>query len=134
MEFRKKKHRQIKLDVTPLIDVVFLLLIFFMISTTFITNPGINVRLPLAASKAKLENKPIEIVITQDNRIFLDGKLINLADLRPVFEKKAATGMEKVLLLKADGRVEHRVVVNVLDIAKQAGIRKLSIATEPKRN
>lgn len=120
--------------MTPLIDVVFLLLIFFMISTTFITNPGIKVQLPLASSKSTINTKPIEVVITRENRIFLDGKSLSLERLQEtIIQKKRGSIKDQVLILKADGQVQHRLVVNVLDIAKQAGIKKLSIATEPKR-
>jgi biopolymer transport protein ExbD len=130
MQFRKRKARSMLIDITPLIDVIFLLLIFFMISTTFITAPGIHVNLPTATSQPKPEKqKPLEITITEKNQFFLDGRAVGIPDLRDALATAPGKTEETALIIKADGKVHHQVVVEVMDAAKQAGIHKLSIAT-----
>ncbi len=134
MEFKKRNSgKKLGLDITPLIDVIFLLLIFFMVSTTFITSPGIHVNLPEASVKAKNDKpKSLEVVITEKNRHFLNGKAISKKRLRAALataQKK--TGFKK-LIIRADGKVKHEEVVFVMDTAKQVGLNKLSIATKMK--
>ncbi|MBU3917482.1 biopolymer transporter ExbD [bacterium] len=135
MRFKKRETKRLSLDVTPLIDVIFLLLIFFMVSTTFVTSPGIHVNLPKASTKAEIKKpKSIEVTITDKNRIFLNGQLVKEQELR---ESLAAiykeTGLNNLVIM-ADGKVFHELVVFVMDSANQVGIQKLSIATTPKQS
>ena len=135
MKFRRRQHTRLSLDVTPLIDVIFLLLIFFMISTTFISAPGIHVNLPTANSKANPESgKPIEVTVTEKNEIYIDGRSIKKEAIQRELSQIKKTSDKELLVIKADGQVRHQVVVDIMDAAKQAGIKKLSIATRPKEN
>jgi biopolymer transport protein ExbD len=130
MQFRKRKARSTLIDITALIDVIFLLLIFFMISTTFITAPGIHVNLPTADSQPKPERqKPLEVTITEKNQFFLDGRAVEKADLRTALATAPGRNEATALIIKADGKVHHQIVVDVMDAAKQVGIHQLSIAT-----
>ncbi len=132
MRFKKKEIKRLSLDVTPLIDVIFLLLIFFMVSTTFITSPGIHVNLPQASIKSKTDKpKSLEIVVTDKNRIFLNGKKISKKTLAAnLATAQKRTGFKK-LIIRADGNVKHKEVVFIMDVAKRVGLHKLSIATKP---
>ena len=133
MRFKKKESKRLSLDVTPLIDVIFLLLIFFMVSTTFITSPGIHVNLPEASVKVKTDKpKSLEIVITQKQEIFLNGRKLKRKTLaRQLATAKKKSGFEH-LIIRADGKTRHETVVFVMDVAKKVGLHKLSIATKPK--
>jgi len=134
MQFRKKKSKQMSIDVTPLIDVIFLLLIFFMVSTTFITAPGIHIDLPTVSAKLKAEKiKSFEVSINRKNRFFFNGKSIKKKYLKSALIKAKKEGWKGSLIIRADGKVQHQQVVFVMDIAKQVNISKLSIATQPKR-
>lgn len=133
MKFKTKTVRRLNLDITPLIDVIFLLLIFFMVSTTFITSPGIHVNLPEADTRSKPE-KPeyLELVITEKSEFFVAGKAFRKEKLKSALATaRKKTGLDK-LVIKADGAVQHKEVVFAMDMAKQTGLHKLSIATKVK--
>lgn len=122
------------IDITPLVDVIFLLLIFFMVSTTFITAPGIHINLPTVSAKLKAEKKKsFEVSINEKNQFYFNGKSIKKRYLKNALIKAKKEGWTGSLLIRADGRVQHQQVVFVMDIAKQVNINKLSIATQPKR-
>ena len=135
MQFKRRtiKRTQLSLDITPLIDVIFLLLIFFMISTTFIMNPGIKINLPEANAKAKSEKpKYIELVITKKSEYYVNNKKFARNNLKSALSAvKKQTKLDN-LVIKADGKVRHEEVVFAMDQAKQVGLKKLSIATQPK--
>lgn len=135
MNFKKRNNtKKIGLDITPLIDVIFLLLIFFMVSTTFITSPGIHVNLPQASSKIK-KDKPesLEVVITNKNKFYLNGKELKKAKLKSALVTLQKKTKFQTAVIRADGKVRHEEVVFVMDTAKQAGLHKLSIAVQPKQ-
>ncbi len=135
MQFRQKKGKQkgLTLDITPLIDVIFLLLIFFMISTTFISAPGIHVDLPVASSKPKTQKQQsLEVIITDRSQLFLGGRTIKKKQLKSALAYAKKKLKKDTLVIKADGKVQHQLVVFVMDAARQTGIQKLSIATKIK--
>lgn len=134
LKFKRSHRIENPPDITPLIDVVFLLLVFFMLSTTFIVQPGIKVTLPKSsAEKIKKEKDEIEVTIAKDGTLHVEGKEITLDRLKALFEESAAAGKESTAIINADESVAHGRVVEVMDIAKEAGISKLAIATETKR-
>ncbi|MCP4750346.1 MAG: biopolymer transporter ExbD [Proteobacteria bacterium] len=134
MQFKKKQPKRLSIDITPLIDVIFLLLIFFMVSTTFITAPGIHVNLPTVSTKPKpTKQKSLEVSITSKNQIFLNGKSIKKHRLQKALARSKKETGRSTLIIRADGKVQHQLVVFVMDAAKQTGIGKLSIATKQKR-
>ena len=135
MQFKKRTIKSLSLDITPLIDVIFLLLIFFMVSTTFITSPGIHVDLPEASTKPETEKvESLELVITAQNVFLLNGRRFQKENLKSALATlKQKTGANR-LIIKADGKTRHEEVVYAMDMAKQAGLLKLSIATKPKPN
>jgi biopolymer transport protein ExbD len=117
------------LNMTPLIDIIFLLLIFFMVTTTFQNKDALSVDLPQASQSGKIdEEKTLELVITSDGQLHLDEKLI----LAPQLLEKLKTQPGSSLIIRADTSVKHGKVVEALDTAKQAGIKKISIATKTK--
>jgi len=135
MRFRRAPKAKLGIDMTPLIDVVFLLLIFFMVSTTFVANPGIKVNLPTASSQP-ISEKPetLEVTLTKGNRVYLNGQEVDLKNLKSGLSTLAEGKTPPGLLIRADGDVPHRQVVTVMDQAHQVGITQLSIATtQPER-
>ncbi len=130
MRFRKRKTTHLNIDITALIDVIFLLLIFFMISTTFINTGGIQIELPTTVSKPTTEKqKSLEISITAQQQFFFNGQPIKQNQLKGALIKAKKSNVQNDLTIRADGKVQHKVVVFVMDVAKQAGINKFSIAT-----
>lgn len=135
MNFRQKNHRESStLDMTPLVDVVFNLLIFFMLSTTFVTTPGIKINLPEASSKElKVQEKEVRIALTRKGKIYLNRKLVTLDDVSKTLKQKARINPKMLVIIQADEQVTHGKVVQIMDIAKTAGLNRLAIATRPRK-
>lgn len=131
MQFRKRKSNSIGIDITPLIDVIFLLLIFFMISTTFISATGIRIDLPTATSNPNRgKQKTLEVAITAKHKLYFGGQPIRRSQLKNALIKAKKNSSDGGLIIRADGKAQHKIVVFVMDVAKQAGIHKFSIATK----
>jgi len=133
MQFKKREKKMIGIELTPLIDIVFLLLLFFMVSTTFVNNPGIKVNLPQADSKPITKpEKSITVNVTANHQIFVNGKEIPASRLLPALQILAKKGTMP-LMIAADGRAKHEMIVYVMDQAHQAGLTQLSITTQEKK-
>jgi biopolymer transport protein ExbD len=133
MHFKPMKREESRFDLTPLVDVVFLLLIFFMLSTTFIVAPGIKVNLPTSSStEISREKKEVRVVMAKDDKIFVEQKLVSIEELEKYLKKAARESPEGMVIIQADERVPHGNVVEVMDVAKTSGFNKLAIATRPK--
>jgi biopolymer transport protein ExbD len=135
MKFKKPKEEEPRLGITPLIDIVFLLLIFFMLTSHFHVASGLPIRLPKIAQKAyDSDRHKIILVIDRNGRIYFKGKKIDLekldSKLRSIVEKDGLVH----LLLEADREVKHGRVVQIMDLAKKAGVSSIIIAArwEPK--
>lgn len=121
------------MNLTPLIDVVFLLLIFFMVSTTFDRQSVLQLELPRAdASDEQFPPRTVELVINADGRFFLDGaELVNTQrdTLRAALGEVIEGDQETPLVIRADARTPHQSVVTAMDVAQRLGLSRLSIAT-----
>jgi biopolymer transport protein ExbD len=126
---RVKRKRSVILNVTSLIDVLFLLLIFFMISTTFLSQPAIKMELPKAKHSDVVRQKPLVVYIDQQGSVYLNDEPMEVPLLGEALRLRLADSAEKSLVLKADSRVSHGHVVEVLDIVKGAGVKKLVVST-----
>jgi biopolymer transport protein ExbD len=132
MEFRRIRRTRAGLDLTPLVDTVLNLLIFFMLSSSFAFQPGIQVRLPEAASKEEEPQQDIVLILTRDQRLYLNDDPVQMAELGTLLRQRLSGRPDGVVIIKADKEVTHGWVVEVMDIAKGAGAVRLAIATEPK--
>ena len=130
-----QQHRKEELDVniTPLIDIVFLLLIFFMVSTTFERESEIDVTLPEAAIDAPQEQSDmIEITISSEGMFFINGKRVvnkQVSTLKQALLKVANGREDPPIIISADANATHQAVVTVMDAARQLGFVHLSFAT-----
>jgi len=119
------------IDVTPMIDVVFQLLLFFMVSTTFISSPGIEVQLPRASNQVVMsEDRDVRVWVTTDGAVYVDDDPVDLAGLRTRLRRSAERDPDTLVVIKADAGVPHGRVVTVMDIARQEGLGRLGISTE----
>lgn len=134
MKFGKKKKRKVLINITSLIDVLFLLLIFFMVSSTFIENPGMDLELPESESSTLKEIKDLILQINPDGRLFLNSREVYDSTLESSLQTEHLKNPEAALILKADKNVIHGRVVQVMDAARKLGITKLIIATEESRD
>ncbi|MBN2190184.1 MAG: biopolymer transporter ExbD [Candidatus Aureabacteria bacterium] len=123
-----------KLDITPLIDVVFLLIIFFMLSSTFILQPGIKVNLPDSKVSDAQPEENIIVTITSEKTILLNDEKVDEESLSIKLRPIAKRTPERIVIIKADERVNHGLVVKIMGEIKDAGIKRLAIATKPKKD
>lgn len=133
MNLKPDRRDDIELNLTPLIDVVFLLLIFFMVSTTFEKQAKLKLQLPSASVEAKVaDQKTVVIGIDAKGHFFInDRQLVNTSlDTLKIALKKVTNGKTDMpVTLRADAKTPHQSVVTAMDAASQLGLVKLSIAT-----
>jgi biopolymer transport protein ExbD len=123
-----------RIEIIPMIDVIFFLLVFFMISTLSMTvNRGLPVNLPTAATSQKELGETMAITLTQDGELFLNREPIVLQDLGPRLKAALATNAQLMVIINADGQVRHSSVVEILDELRIAGVSRLAIAVKPAR-
>lgn len=134
MRFQKERRKNSGLiDITPIVDTVFNLLIFFALSLNFISTPGIRVNLPKsAAQEITREKRDLRVVITSTDQLYLNERPVDLNDLGDHFRKAAQSNQETQILIQADQRVAHGKVVEIMDLARSAGLHRLAIVTQPK--
>jgi len=128
-----KKDEGVEVNLTPLIDVVFLLLIFFMVSSTFDRHAKLKVQLPQADAQAeKKGDNPGVLSIDSKGKYYIDDRQVvneQLDTLKAALKKTVGERVNVTVLLRADGRAAHQSVVRAMDAAAQLGLTKLSIAT-----
>jgi len=129
MDLRKHKKRSLILNLTSLIDVLFLLLIFFLVSTTFLSQPAIKLELPSAPHADAVRQTPIVLHIDANGAVYVNDQPMELPLLAEALRRRLEASADKSVVLKADSRVSHGAVVRVLDIIKAAGGRKLIVST-----
>lgn len=133
MNFKRPAPEELDLNLTPLIDVVFLLLIFFMVSTTFQKESEISLQLPKATeNEVSSPAERIEIVINAAGKYFVDDQEVIKADLISLQNAlfKVSNGQRDIpLTIRADAQVPHQSVITAMDAAGQLGMLKITIAT-----
>ena len=135
MKFRRRPRNEVSIELTPLIDVVFLLLIFFMVSTTFIRETQLELELPEASGELQQpEEQSIVITIAEDGTYAVnDQALVNsqLATLMRALRQQIGEGdASRQLIITADANATHQAVVRAMDAAGQLGLTRLSITTQ----
>jgi biopolymer transport protein ExbD len=131
--FREPKM-QATLDLTPLIDVIFQLLIFFLLTASFITTPNLGVELPKASAKAATtQQQDLVVVVTRTGQIQYDKQDVTLEQLAGKLRKIHAKRPDARVLIQADRKSYHGTVVKVMDLAKTIGFRRLGVATQSRQ-
>jgi len=134
MEFEGRRRISTHLNIAPLIDVVFLLLIFFMLSSHFVTQPGIKITLPSAITARLHPEEDIIISITEDNNLYLNERLVILESLSEQLEIEMARAEKKTVIIKADEKIDLGCAVKVMDIARVADAERLIISTKLEKD
>lgn len=131
MNFRPQRRVLTGLELTPLIDVTFQLILFFMVSTNFNESPGIEVELPQASTEKILrEANDIEIWLTADGGIFVEQQAVSKKELRVSISNALEANPNVLVMIKADETATHERVVAIMDMAQELGVQKLSIGTK----
>lgn len=129
MRFPRTRRDPVEVNLTPLIDVVFLLLIFFMVSTTFETRQALELELPESVSGVAAEVSPVTLVITEAGSYRLNDRELTSAQLGEALARETELARDHGLVVEADARARHGAVVRALDLAGTLGIRQVRIAT-----
>lgn len=129
MEFRKARKKSLILNITSLIDVLFLLLIFFLVSTTFLSQPAIKLELPEAKYSEVVRQESLVLYIDREGKLFLNDEPIEVQLLAEAITQKKSASDEQGVVIKADSRVSHGAVIEVMDILKGIGVKKLIVST-----
>ena len=125
---RRRRGGELSIDLTPLIDVVFQLLIFFVLTSTFQTNPSFRVKLPKAKNRdVTQEPKALVVTIGSEGGIEVDGKAVDERELRLRMCAAAQADSTTGVNIRADQATQHQFVVRVMDAAKECGLEKLGI-------
>ena len=129
MNFRvAKKGRGLIINITSLIDVMFLLLIFFMVTSTFRNQPAVNLVLPRSATATDTVNTPKMLYLTSEGRIFLNDAEVARENLPALLEQLHTAEGEDRMVLRADENASHGDVVGLIDILKQSGFTRVSLS------
>jgi biopolymer transport protein ExbD len=131
VEFVRTKRPTMALDLAPLIDVVFLLLVFFMLTSSFLP-PALPVELPVAGNEESAPAEPVVIVIASSGEISLNGEAVALAGLAGSLAEALAESESKALHVRGDRAAPYGVFLEVMDVAKAAGASRLHLVHEAK--
>ncbi len=128
MKFRRNvEFEKGRLDIAPLIDVVFLLLIFFMLTSSYIFQPGIKINLPKAVTSEVIQEKNLIVSISAEDLIYLNNRAVTLKQLKKQLKKAALDN--RPLLIKADRQASLGKVVQIWDMCRETGLTQINIAT-----
>ncbi|MCK9522364.1 MAG: biopolymer transporter ExbD [Proteobacteria bacterium] len=134
MNFRgsRKTRTPAALEITPLVDVVFLLLIFFLLTATYTKNPNLDINLPKASPQELFnKTKDVSVGIMENGTIKYENRVVDIADLeKHLHARLREDGADAVVIIKADKGAKHGAVVEVMDVSKKVGFNKLAIAVD----
>jgi len=122
-----------EINITPLTDVMLVLLVIFMVTTPLLVMQSFKIKLPKAVTAEAEPGRGITISIAAGGIIYLNNKAVKMEGLFDSIKSELKTASDRTIIIKADKDIPHGVVVKVLDTAKRAGAEKLSIATEPEK-
>jgi biopolymer transport protein ExbD len=130
MELNLSKKRISSVALISFADVIFLLLIFLLISSSFITHSGIKVNLPSSTTQQNEYNRNISLTITQDDELYVDDVKVTWETLPTVLNQRLIDDPEQVVIVRADQDIALKRIVRLLDVAKLSGTNRFFIATE----
>jgi len=129
---RAAAEEEAQIDLTPMLDVVFIMLIFFIVTASFIKEAGVEVNRPEASTSNPKENVNILVAITATNEIWMDQRRIDVRAVRANIERLHAENPKGAVVIQADNESNTKTVTEVLDAAREAGVYDVSLATEDK--
>lgn len=122
----------VEINMAPLIDMVFILLIFFLVTTSFVKEAGVEVERPTAAT-ARPKRGNVMVAVTAEGRIFIERREVDMRSIRPLMERYLAENPEVAVVVVADRRTPTGLLIQVLDQCRLAGVKDVSIAAmKPK--
>ncbi len=124
----RREEEDAVIDMTPMLDIVFIMLIFFIVTTSFVKEAGIDVQKPKAANASAKPSANIFIAVRENGEIWMDKRMVDVERVSANIEKLLAEQPTDIVIIQADKGAKHGTVVKVMDAIKDAGIDKISIA------
>ena len=121
-----QSRRRVSLDISPLLDVVFLLLIFFLVTTTFMPDASMELELPESTTATQSEAVPTMVTVGEDGGVQIDGDSVSIQELERTVASLLPEEREKITV-RADARVDYGVIVRIIDALRNAGVDALSL-------
>tara|TARA_B100001179_G_scaffold158559_1_gene115976 strand:- start:645 stop:1064 length:420 start_codon:yes stop_codon:yes gene_type:complete len=121
-----QSRRRVSLDISPLLDVVFLLLIFFLVTTTFMPDASMELELPESTTATQSEVAPTMVTVGEDGGVQIDGDSVSIQELERTVAALLPEEREKITV-RADARVDYGVIVRIIDALRNAGVDALSL-------
>ncbi len=121
------------IDMTPMLDVVFIMLIFFIVSTTFVRDEGVEINRPNASSAQQQKSDGVVVAIDSNGQAWLDQQKLSISMLEEQLQSKIAKGALSSVLIKADRETPTGDLIKILDLIKATGISQVAVATEQKQ-
>ena len=121
-------EEEAEINLTPMLDVVFIMLIFFIVTAVFVKEPGIQVDRPEAVTALVPERGSIFIAISAANEFWIDQRSVDLAGLKPIIERMRKENPEGGVVIQADNEAQNQYVLAAMDAAKEAGVSEVTLA------
>ena len=129
----KKKEEDSGIDLTPMLDVVFIMLIFFIVTTSFVKESGIDVNRPSAKTAKKKQQASILVAISQSGEIWIQRRRVDIRAVRANIERLHAETPEGTVVIQADKRSETGLLVDVMDQVRLAGVESIAVSASEKQ-
>lgn len=130
MARRHAQHDEPEINITPMLDIVFIMLIFFIVTTTFIKETGVTVDKPEALTAESRPQGNILVGVDSDNQVWMNGSQIELSDVRTLVQRARAENPEGSVILIADQESRQGTLVDVMDQIQAAGVRRMAVSAE----
>ncbi len=127
---QQQQDEESEINITPMLDVVFIMLIFFIVTATFVKEAGIDVNRPDAATAVKQEKANILIAIGANDSIWIDRRQVDIRSVRPNIERLHAENPQGTVVIQADKESKTNTLIQVMDASRQAGVFNVSIAAQ----
>lgn len=125
-----RRNRAVEINMAPLIDMIFILLIFFIVTTSFVKESGVDVQRPKAASAVTQQKTNVIIAVTKEGQVFMDGRSVDIRSVRGLMERFLAETPEGSVVIAADENSRTGEVIRVLDACRLAGVQQISVAAK----
>ncbi len=126
----QRRQKSVGIDMGPLMDIVFILLIFFVVTSTFTRETGVDVTKPDAQSASQLEKENILVAITREGTIHINERQVDIASLQDILKQSLAKTPDREAVIIADKGAETGMLVQVIDACNMSGVKKVSIAAQ----
>ena len=127
---RRRKSEESEVNMTPMLDVVFIMLIFFIVTASFVKEAGVDVNRPPALTAIAKDKGNILIAITESGQIWIDRRQVDPRSLRASIERLHGENPQGAIVIQADKNSQNHLLVAVMDAAKAAGVNQIAVATE----